>query len=206
MTNGAQLTDLELLNAWAAGNPRAAADLMDRHFDGLCRFFRSKMGGDVVEMLQHTLRIGLQTRRRCRNGVSVRAHLFAIARNLLFAYDEPGALRETAEIEVITHEGARPSSEQTELGAPRVRAALRRLPLDHQIALELHYWERLDGTELAHVLRLTEDCVPQHLRRGREMLRRELAQTDEDTLDTMTNLVALESSDDDGADRPASEG
>lgn len=168
---------MELLNAWAAGNPRAAAELMDRHFEGLCRFFRGKIREDVVEMLQHTLRIGLRTRRRCRDGVSVRAHLYAIARNLLFAYDEPGTLRETEDGDVSTHEGARASSDPTELGAPRVRAALRRLPLDHQIALELRYWEKLEDTELAHVLRLPEERVSRHLQLGRQMLRYELTST-----------------------------
>jgi RNA polymerase sigma-70 factor (ECF subfamily) len=87
-----------------------------------------------------------------------------------------------------------------------VRAALRRLPLDHQIGLELCYWERLEETELAHVLRLPKDRVSQHLRLGREMLRHELANGADNALDTMTNLVALEASDDGTPDRPASEG
>ena len=48
--------------------------------------------------------------------------------------------------------------------------ALRSIPLDLQVALELHYWEELSGPELAAVLEIPEGTVRSRLRRGRELL------------------------------------
>jgi RNA polymerase sigma-70 factor (ECF subfamily) len=54
--------------------------------------------------------------------------------------------------------------------------ALRRLPLDLQVVLELHYWEGLRGPELAEVLEIPEGTVRSRLRLGRDRLRRCLAE------------------------------
>jgi RNA polymerase sigma factor (sigma-70 family) len=50
-------------------------------------------------------------------------------------------------------------------------AALRELPLDLQVALELHYWEKCQVAEIAAALELPEGTVKSRLRRGRELLR-----------------------------------
>ncbi|HEY8377764.1 MAG TPA: sigma-70 family RNA polymerase sigma factor, partial [Nannocystis sp.] len=49
--------------------------------------------------------------------------------------------------------------------------ALRRLPVDLQIALELHYWENMSATEVATVLEIPSGTVKSRLRRAKEMLR-----------------------------------
>lgn len=206
MTGTAQPTDLELLDGWAAGDYEAAAELLDRHFEGLCRFFRSKLRGDVGDLLQQTLRLGLQTRRRCRHGVSVRAHLYAIARNLLFAYDGPGAWEVTADPSALTREEEQPRTQPPNGDVRGLRAALRRLPLDHQIALELRYWERLERAELAQVLRLPEDRVSEHLQRGREMLRRELSAYGGGAVEALAATAGLEVIEDDPSGSYTSDG
>ena len=48
--------------------------------------------------------------------------------------------------------------------------ALRRIPLDLQIAIELHYWEGMSGPDLAQVLDIPEGTVRSRLRRAREPL------------------------------------
>ncbi len=52
--------------------------------------------------------------------------------------------------------------------------ALRGLPIDYQIALELFYWERLTGPELADALDLTERAVRSRLHRARQALRTQI--------------------------------
>jgi len=49
-------------------------------------------------------------------------------------------------------------------------AALRAIPVDLQIAVELYYWEGLSGSELAAVLDVPEGTVRSRLRRAREAL------------------------------------
>ena len=55
-----------------------------------------------------------------------------------------------------------------------VLEALRGLPLDHQIALELFYWEGMSVGELATVLGVPPGTVKSRLSRARENLREEI--------------------------------
>ena len=41
--------DLELLEAWRAGDRAAGQRLIGRYFDSIARFFRSKLGDDVED-------------------------------------------------------------------------------------------------------------------------------------------------------------
>jgi RNA polymerase sigma-70 factor (ECF subfamily) len=44
------------------------------------------------------------------------------------------------------------------------------LPVDLQVALELHYWEDLSTAELAGILEIPQGTVKSRLRRAREAL------------------------------------
>jgi len=50
-------------------------------------------------------------------------------------------------------------------------AALRTIPFDLQVVLELHYWEQCSVAEMAAALEIPEGTVKSRLRRGREQLR-----------------------------------
>ena len=50
-------------------------------------------------------------------------------------------------------------------------AALRNLPLELQLVLELHYWEGMSTAELAEVLELAQGTVKTRLFRARAQLR-----------------------------------
>ena len=69
--------------------------------------------------------------------------------------------------------------------------ALRSIPVDLQIALELHYWEGMRGPELAAVLDIPEGTVRSRLRRGKQLLGEkmvEIGASEEQLETTMTNL------------------
>ena len=64
-----------------------------------------------------------------------------------------------------------------------VLGAMRQLPVEIQIALELFYWEDLRGDDIAEVLEIPTGTVRSRLRRGRHMMRELLAQADADAVD-----------------------
>ena len=55
-----------------------------------------------------------------------------------------------------------------------VLEALRRIPLDAQLLLELYYWQSLSGPELAAVFEIPEGTLRGRLRRAKSLLRAEV--------------------------------
>ncbi len=55
-----------------------------------------------------------------------------------------------------------------------LQRALRRLSLDHQIALGVYYWDNLTTPEIATVLDVSPHTVRSRLARARERLRQEV--------------------------------
>ncbi|MCA9710479.1 MAG: sigma-70 family RNA polymerase sigma factor [Myxococcales bacterium] len=168
--------DEALLDAWRAGDRDAGDQLIGRHFDAVLRFFRSKLGDDVEDLVQRTFLDCVEGRDRIRQP-SFRAYLFGVARHRLFDHlrrdlrRPAGSLGEISMIDLRT----RPS---THLARAEHQAlvleAMQALPLDFQIALELAYWEDLRGAEIAAVLEISEHTVRSRLSRGRAMLREQL--------------------------------
>lgn len=169
--------DEEQLRAWGAGDASAGKELFDRHFEAILRFFRNKCGGDdgeIEDLVQATFAQCLASHASFRGEASFRTYLFTIARHELYAHWRRRQ-RTRAEVDVtsMSVEDLR-TSPRSKLAAHQDRQllarALRTIPLELQVALELHYWEDLSGPELAVVLELPEGTVRSRLRRGRELL------------------------------------
>ncbi len=170
-------TDDELLAAWRAGDRAAGDELVSRHFDALCRFFRSKVGRGIEDLVQRTFLDCLESLESVR-GPSFRAYLFGVARNRLI--DE---LRRTLgagevvdiESEPIASMATSPSKAVARTQQERLLLqAMQELPLDLQITLELAYWEGLSGREIAAILQIPENTVRSRLTRARDKLRAQL--------------------------------
>lgn len=169
--------DDELLAAWRAGEAEAAEVLFERHFDALYRFFRNKADAAADELVQRTLLACFEGGAGFRGDSSFRTWLFAIARNqlLVFFAQQRRAERVEPGNDSVAAIAASPSSllhrdhEQT-----LVLNALRRLPIDHQILLELFYWEQASGRELGEVLGVPEGTIRTRLRRARDLLVQEI--------------------------------
>jgi RNA polymerase sigma-70 factor (ECF subfamily) len=188
-------SDLELAEAWAAGDRAAGDELFARHFDAIYRFFSRKVHGDVSDLVQRTF-LGLtEARERFRGEASIRTFLFVVARRELFHHFAAKRREAALDFSVSSLRDLAPSpSSMLRRNDERamLAEALRAIPVDLQIALELHYWEDMKGPQIAEVLGVPEGTVRSRLRRGLEALRAELARLagepreswkDEDALD-----------------------
>jgi RNA polymerase sigma-70 factor (ECF subfamily) len=187
-------TDFELLDAWRQGDAKRGNELFDRYFDALFRFFRNKVSEGAEDLVQQTFLALVQSRDHFRGDSSFRTYLFTAARSKLYNYLERCGRDAVIDYGVTSCAdlGISPSAivardEQHK----HLLHALRKLPVDLQVALELFYFERVRGPELAEVLGVPEGTVRSRLRRGRELLRErllELQRSDALVESTMTDL------------------
>ena len=171
--------------------------LFERHFDGVFRFFRNKVSDGADDLVQQTFLACLQSRDRFRGDASFRTYLFTAARSKLYNFFE----RQRREGDALDYGvtscadlGVSPSGLMARDEQQRLLlTALRSLPVDIQITLELFYFEQFRGPDLAAILEVPEGTVRSRLRRGRDMLRERLDALANDpaaATSTMTNLEA----------------
>jgi RNA polymerase sigma-70 factor (ECF subfamily) len=191
---GARPSDLSLFEAWRDGDKRAGNELFERHFEAIYRFFVHRAPADAVDLVQRTFLGAIEARDRFRAASSFRTFLFAIARNELLAHWR----RRKGDADPVTSSirdlAPSPSTELVARAEHRMLLeALRSIPIDLQIAIELHYWEALGTSEIAEVLGVPEGTAKSRLRRAREALAEELArlESNEERLrSTLANLDA----------------
>jgi RNA polymerase sigma-70 factor (ECF subfamily) len=186
--------DLRLLEAWANGDADAAETLLERHVDSVGSFFRTETSGDVDDLVQETFTRCLALRRGLEPGSSFRAYLFAVARNLLYAHYRKDARAPVDALEVsVADLDPSPSVVVGKKRDERILVeALRRIPLDSQVVLELYYWEELSVDELARALEVPPGTVKSRLHRAREQLRNRLRSIEEDAERLETTLTDLD--------------
>lgn len=160
-----------LLDAWRAGDAKAGDRLFVRHFAAVDRFFRNKLDeSDIADLVQRTFMVCVERPQGFRGQSSFRTYVLGIAHNLLREHYRARARRHHDDVDEISvvDLGAGPS---TLLGAREEQrlllAALRSVPLESQVILELYFWEGLSGAELAAVLGVGEDTARTRLRRAR---------------------------------------
>ena len=171
--------DVELLDAWRAGDRRAANELFERHFPAIARFFRNKVRSedDANELVSQTFLACTQSRDRFRGEASVRQFLFSIAHKVLFQYIrmQTKRLREEGDFAEVCVEDAFPATLSSIVmhrrEAQSFVQALREIPVGDQVVLELMYFEGLTGPEIADLLGVAEGTVRGRIARGKERLR-----------------------------------
>ncbi|MFO0637145.1 MAG: sigma-70 family RNA polymerase sigma factor [Nannocystaceae bacterium] len=164
----------ELLAAWRRGDADAGDRLLQLHFASLCRLFAARVPGRAADLIQATMLAVVESRERVPEGLPFRAYLLGIARRVLVgAYREHDReqRRAFALAQFEAHSRTSPSEAASRREQQRwLLAALRELPLDLQLPLELHYWEDLALPEVAAVLELPLGTVKSRLRRAKEAL------------------------------------
>jgi RNA polymerase sigma-70 factor (ECF subfamily) len=188
-------TDAELLASWRAGNKLAGEQLCRRHAPSIVRFFRNKVSTAVEDLVQQTLLALLEGQERITDPSKLRAYLFGIAHNVLRTH-----LRELSRGRQID-EGVSSLAEldpgpTTALARKREQRllllALRRLPIQHQVALELYYWEGLNTVEIAEILGLSDSAMRSRMVRARSLLEAELAQLAESDVELRSTVEKLD--------------
>jgi RNA polymerase sigma-70 factor (ECF subfamily) len=186
-------SDYDLLDAWRGGDGKAGNQLFDRHFDSVYRFLQNKTDQDPADLVQRVFLACVERKDSFRGESSFRTYLFSIARNLLYRhYRDRNKHGVDFGVTSLQDLGPTPTFVVDKRAHDRLLLeALRCIPLELQIAIELHYWERLSGPELARVLELPEGTVRSRLRRAREALQaklEELATSPAQLATTMANL------------------
>ena len=188
------LDDAELLQRWRAGDHAAGERLCRRHAPALARFFRNKVSSPVEDLVQQSLLALLEGRERLADPTRLRAYVFGIAHNVLREHLR-ALTRERqfdGEVSSLAELDPSPTSIVARKREQRLLLeALRRLPLRHQIALELYYWEHLDTVEIAEVLGISASAMRSRMARARELLEAELAtlaKSDEELRSTIDGL------------------
>lgn len=186
--------DFELLDRWRAGDKAAGQALLARYFDSLCGFFESKCGQDADDLVQRTMLACVASKDRFRKHASFRTYLFTIARHELYRHltvrQRDGQRLDfsvTSIAELLTTPRSRMIQDADKL---RVVEALRRLPVEQQTLLELHYWQELDIEELSEVLEIEPGNTRVRLHRARKKLRELLDLAGEDDAAKLLELMA----------------
>lgn len=164
-------TDAELVEQWRRGERSACAQLFERYYDGLARFFRSKVDEAADDLVQRTFLRCFEGLARIADAAAFRSYLFGIACNVLREHFR-SVHRDGARLEFtsISAQELAPSASAVVGWQQEQRLlleALRRIPLEDQILLELAYWEQLPGREIAAIVGAPLGTVKAHLHRAR---------------------------------------
>ncbi len=172
--------DTELLRRWGNGDRAAGGELIERHFATVFRFFRTKVHGEVDDLVQQTFLACLEARQRYREESSFKTFLLGIARYQLFSHYRMALKLKALDPEVTSLRdlGTSPSGHLARRDERTVLLdALRCIPLELQIVLELVYWEELDGPMIAQMLEIPLNTAYSKLRRAKAALREQLRES-----------------------------
>lgn len=169
--------DAQLLHAWRAGDNASGSELFRRHFTAVRRFFANKVNADEVDdLIQRTFTGCVEGVDRFRGDASFRTFLFAIARRQLYKFLRDTRSRDDRvdpdlSASSVAALGRTPTSiiAAREEEAILVRA-LQDVSVEHQVMLELHYWEQLPNDQIAEVFDISPTTVRTRLFRARKAL------------------------------------
>jgi RNA polymerase sigma-70 factor (ECF subfamily) len=193
----ADAENAELLERWRGGDAGAGRAVFERHFDSVFRFFASKLGDIAAQDLtQRTFVALVESRDRVRDGARLRAYVLSIARHQLLMFLRSRG-RRGVEVE-LAHSCAEdlmpspPSALARNEQERLLVQALRRIPLESQMLLELHYWEELSTEEIAGCLGVPRGTVKSRLFRAREEVRQALVRVTDDVALRASSVQDLE--------------
>jgi RNA polymerase sigma-70 factor (ECF subfamily) len=185
--------DAQLLARWQQGDQQAGDALVSRHFASVHGFMRGRLPeSDVRDLVHQTFLACLQHPERFEGRASFRTYLLAIARNQLVSHWRRREVERGAPVSPPPDEPTSPSGRIARHEQQRLLLrALRRLPLDLQLTLELHYWEEMPTADIAIVMDALPATVRTRLSRARALLAEQIRLLGAEpsvTHNTITNL------------------
>lgn len=185
--------DLALLAAWQAGDARAGDTLARQYSAQVVRFFADKVRDfEVDDLVQQTWMAMIHARDRfaptphgdpemeadAPSIASFRAYLYGTARMVLYGHFRQRTRAQQFDPGVSSLEDLAPSpSRQMSAYAKleRLGEALRKLPLDVQVLLELRYAHEMTSSEIATIHGIPRGTVKSRLRVAKQRLDAQLA-------------------------------
>ena len=162
-----------MLDAWCDGDRRSGDVLVRKYFAAVHRFFRNKAWDESDDLAQTTFLRCVAMRERFQRRSSFRTFLFSVARHVLYEHYRSkagGAQFDPAGSSVADLDPS-PSRIVSELEWQReFLAALRQIPAEFQMVLELYYWEGLGTHEIAEVVGVPRGTVKSRLHHARKRL------------------------------------
>lgn len=193
----ANQSDLALLDAWRGGDRRAGSALFLRHYTLVNRFFRSKANAaDVADLIQSTFVACIEAKDRYEGTGAFKSYLLGIAfRRLCRHYRS--AQRFAARVDFASVSACDLAPSPSQLVAARqeqrlILAALRRIPLAHQVLLELIFWEDFTAADAAAVLEIPLGTAKSRIRRAQQLLREQLAALADSPAQLATTMTQLD--------------
>jgi RNA polymerase sigma-70 factor, ECF subfamily len=188
-------SDGELLERWRSGDTVSGEALFERYYDMVERFFLNKVSSGVQDLVQETFTRCVESRERIRDNDRFRMYMFGIAYNVLTGYlreryrgDRAVDLGEVSVCDLAPG----PSSLVALRREHRLLIeALRGIPVDDQVILELHYWEQLTTHQMADVIGVPVGTVRGRLQRARgrlEAAMQRLAESPQELSSTLARL------------------
>ncbi|MCH9682867.1 MAG: RNA polymerase sigma factor [Deltaproteobacteria bacterium] len=188
--------DRELLSAWVGGDQRSGDQLCQRYKGIIGRFFRSKAPESAQDLAQATMEALVRSSARYSGEGSFRSFALGIARNV-FRHHLRSCSRSrlSFNLEEWSCEALGLDPYERLLGDEGHRLlarGLRRIPVDHQIVIELHYWEGMNSFEIGAVLGVPASTIRDRRRRAEQLLRRELDSLGRADRSVETTLAGLQ--------------
>ena len=183
--NERDIEERDWLDRWRAGDTAAGAKLYDRHSACVIRYFSRKVfGGDATDIVKDLVHTTFLTLQKTRDPVehSVRAYIYGVAHNELRHHIRTARrdarrqdrLQQALDDGTLLSEADSDGDLEAAFGERQaqrlVGKALRRLELDDQVLLELHYWEGLPRAGIAEALGVPEGTMANRIRAARERL------------------------------------
>jgi len=168
--------DIELYRAWRDGDRDAGSRIIDRYLESIGRFFANKVTdpADIEDLVGATFERCAASLGRFEEASSFRTYLFGIARNVWRDYIKKKRRRgDGVDFSVTQLEDLGPSPSVV-LGERQEQIillkALRQIPLELQIVIELSYFEKMSQAQIAETLAIPPGTAASRLRRGKKAL------------------------------------
>ena len=169
--------DSALLAAAAAGEQKAFAGLVERHYDIVYRVVWRVTSGhaDTEDIVQEAFLKLWNNPSQVRHGVALRGWLMRVATNLSI---DRARRKQTSSIDVEPEIAASgPDALDQVLGdrsASDINSALARLPERQRLALSLVYFENMSNIDAAAAMEISVEAIESLLARGRRALKADL--------------------------------
>ena len=191
-------SDEQVYAAWASGDLRAGGVLVDRYLGPMTRFFANKVSDRSVadDLVSETMKSCASSLGRFRGESSFRTYIYGIARNVLRTHiRKVGRMQNDPDLTVTAMKDVGPSASSV-VGRKRehrlLLEALRSIPVDLQMILELSYFEDMSRRQIAETLDMPQGSVATKMARARKLLRQEMEAMAESTAVLESTVAGLD--------------